>query len=74
MDRNQYEIEIKHHAFRRALQRGITPDLIENTIKNGAIQRFGKNYVKLMSRSVICVGEIAGLKLKILTIAWRKQK
>ena len=72
MDRTKYDLEIKHHVFLRAMQRGITPDLIETTIKNGKIERFGKNYVKFTSNSVICVGEISGLKLKIITIERRK--
>ena len=72
MDRAKYDLEIKHHVFLRAMQRGITPDLIEITIKNGKIERFGKNYVKFTSNSVICVGEISGLKLKIITIERRK--
>jgi len=72
MDRTKYDLEIKHHVFLRAMQRGITPDLIEITIKNGKIERFGKNYVKFTSNSVICVGEISGLKLKIITIERRK--
>lgn len=73
MDRKGYEIEIKHHAFLRAMQRGITPNLIENCINNGAIERFGKNYVKFISKSTICVGEIAGLKIKIVTIERREK-
>lgn len=72
MNRTKYEIEIKHHAFKRAMQRSITPDMIEATIKGGKIKRFGKNYVKFIHRykkfDVICVGEIAGMKIKILTI------
>ncbi len=74
MDRTKYDIEIKHHVFKRALQRGIHPDLIENTIMNGRIETFGKNYVRFISRSIICVGEIVGLKLKIITIERRKRK
>lgn len=74
MDRTQYDIEIRHHVFIRAIQRGIHPDLIENTIKNGKIERFGKNYVKFISKSLMCVGEVSGLKLKIITIEWRKKK
>ena len=68
MDRTKYEIDIKHHVFVRALQRKIHPDLIENCIKNGSIERFGKNYVKFITRAVICVCEIAGLRIKIITI------
>jgi len=74
VDRTKYDIEIKRHVFVRAMQRKIHPDLIENTIMNGRIERFGKNNVKFVSKSVICVGEISGLKLKILTIEWRYDK
>jgi hypothetical protein len=74
MDRTKYDIEIKHHAFIQATKRQINPDLIYNTIKNGKIERFGKNYIKFISRSVACVGEIEGLKIKIITITWRRQK
>jgi len=70
----KYEIEIKHHVFVRAMQRGINPDLIEKTIMNGKIKRFGKNYIKFISRSLVCVGEVSGLKLKIITIERRQKK
>jgi hypothetical protein len=43
MDISQYEIVVKRHALVRAMQRGITPDMIEATIKGGTLQRFGKN-------------------------------
>ncbi|MEK6934331.1 MAG: hypothetical protein AABW46_00470 [Nanoarchaeota archaeon] len=74
MDRTKYDIEIKHHVFVRAMQRGIHPDLIENTINNGKIERFGKNYIRFVSNTLICVGEVSGLKLKIITIERRKTK
>lgn len=74
MDIRKYDIETKHHVFIRAMQRGIHPDLIENTILNGEVKRFGKNYIKFVSKSVICVGEISRLKLKIITIEWRSKK
>lgn len=74
MDRTKFDIEIKHHTFVRAIQRGIDPDLIEKTIINGKIERFGKNYMKFVSKSVICIGEISGLKIKIITIEWRQKK
>lgn len=74
MDRTKYTLEVKHHVLVRAMQRGIHPDLIENTIFNGKIERFGKDYVKFMSRSIICIGEISGLTLKIITIERRKKK
>lgn len=72
MDRTKYEIEIKRHAFIRAMERGITPDMIEATLNGGTIQPFGKNYVKIQKSykqfTVVCVGEIAGIRLKIITI------
>lgn len=71
MDRYKYEIEIKRHAFIRAMQRNIDPDLIENTIMTGKLKQYGKNYVKFVSRSIICVGEITDLKIKIFTVEWR---
>ena len=43
MDLSKYDIEIKRHVFVRAMQRGIHPDLIEDTIKKGKMKRFGKN-------------------------------
>ena len=73
MDRKCYDIEIKHHALTRAMQRSITPDLVENCIKNGSIKTFGKNYIKFISKSIICIGEMSGLKIKIITIERRKK-
>ena len=71
-DRTQYDFIVKHHAFIRALQRRITPDMIEATLKGGTIQWFGKNCLKLSkqyrSGTIICVGEIVGTTIKILTI------
>ena len=72
MDISPYEIVIKRHALIRAMQRGITPDMIEATIKGGRRQRFGKNNVKFIKKykqcSVICVDEIIGNRIKIITI------
>ena len=68
MDINKYDIEIKHHAFKQALKRGISPDLIENTLINGKIKRHGKNYIKVATNTVICVGQIIGNKINIITI------
>ena len=72
MDITKYEIEIKRHAFIRALEREITPDMIEATLKGGKIKRFGKNNVKFIKKykkfTVICVDEIVGDKIKIITI------
>ena len=72
MNITQYEIEIKRHAFIRAMERGITPDMIEATIKGGTVKRFGKNNVKFIKKykhfHVICVDEIIGHRIKIVTI------
>ncbi len=72
MDISKYDVEIKHHAFKRAIERGIHPDMIENAILKGKMKRFGKNYVKFINkgakRNLICVGQIIGTKLKIITI------
>jgi hypothetical protein len=72
MNISQYEIEIKRHAFIRAMERGITPDMIEATIKGGTVKRFGKNNVKFIKKykyfQVICVDEIIGHRMKIVTI------
>ena len=72
VDRTKFDIEIKRHAFIRATQRGITPDMVEATIMGGKIKRYGKNYVKFIQTykrfKVICVGEITGMKIKIITI------
>ncbi len=72
MDITQYEVEIKRHAFVRSLQRKITPDMVEATIKGGKIKRFGKNNIKFVKKykkfTIICVGEISGTRIKIFTI------
>ena len=72
MDISQYDLEIKRHAFIRAMQRNVTPDMIEATLKGGKIERFGKNNIKFIKDyrkfTVICVGQMTGIKLKIITI------
>ena len=72
MDITQYDFEIKRHAFIRAMQRNVTPDMIEATLKGGKIEKFGKNNVRFIKDykrfSVICVGEMIGTKVKIFTI------
>ena len=59
-------------SWSRAMQRGVTPDMVEATIMGGKVKRYGKNYVKFIQGykrfNVICVGEIAGMKIKIITI------
>lgn len=72
MDISQYEVEIKRYTFIRAMDRGITPDMIEATIKGGTIKRFGKSHVKFSKKykhfTVISVDEIIGNRIKIVTI------
>lgn len=75
MDLAQYEFEIRRHALIRAMQRGISPDMVEATLKGGKIVRFGKNNLKFYKRykgfTVICVDQIIGTKIKIVTIETR---
>ena len=73
MDRSKYEIIIKNHCFLRAMQRGIHPDLIEDTIMKGKLEKFGKTYAKFISKNLICVGEMSATRIKIITIEWRKK-
>ncbi|MBN1156249.1 hypothetical protein JXA85_01410 [Candidatus Woesearchaeota archaeon] len=72
IDLTQYEFEIRRRAFIRAMQRGVTPGMIEATLKGGTIKHFGKNDVKLYRKyknfTVICVDEIIGTKIKIVAI------
>ena len=78
MDITQYEFEIKRHAFIRAMQRGVTPDMIEATLKGGKIVKFGKHNVRLIKDykkfTVICVGQMIGTKIKIFTIETKGAK
>jgi hypothetical protein len=71
-DINNYEIDIKRHAFVRAEQRKVSSSMIEATIKGGKIKRIGKNYLRFRKRykrfSVVCIGQVEGTRLKILTI------
>jgi hypothetical protein len=68
----EYDVKITHHAFIRAMQRGVDPDMVEATVRGGKIERFGKNYVKFSKPYkrclVVCVGEIVGIKITIITI------
>ena len=72
MDITQYEFEISRHAFIRAIERHITPDMIEATLKGGKIERFAKNGIKFFKDykeiTVICVGEIMAMRIKIVTL------
>ena len=72
MDISKYDLAIKRHVLERAMQRGIHPDLIEDTLLKGKVRKFGKHGIKFISkgskRTIICVGELVGNKLKIITI------
>jgi len=72
MDVSTYEIEIKHHALIRAMKRGIHPDSIEDALLKGSVKRYGKHGVKFVNkgskRTIVCVGQIIGMKIKIFTI------
>jgi len=72
MDITQYDLEIKRHAFIRAMERNVTPDMIEATLKGGKLERFGKHNVRFIKDykrfRVICVGQLIGTKIKIFTI------
>jgi hypothetical protein len=70
--KGSYEIIIVRHAFVRAMQRKVSPDLVEETIETGKMKWFGKNRVKFEKRfrrfTIICVDEIIGNVIKIVTI------
>lgn len=73
--RNKWIIKISYHSRKRAMERGITFDMVERTIKTGKIESFGKNLFKFVSRykrgNVVCIGERkSGNFIKILTIEW----
>jgi hypothetical protein len=72
----KYEIEIRRHAFIRAMQRGVTADMIEATLKGGKIERFGKNNLTFSKKykhyTVVCVDEIIGTRIKIVTIETKR--
>jgi len=78
MELSKYELEIKRHAFIQAMKRNVTPDMIEATLKGGKIERFAKNNVRFIMDykrfTVICVGEISGAKIKIITIETKGDK
>ncbi|MBI2139167.1 DUF4258 domain-containing protein [Candidatus Woesearchaeota archaeon] len=72
MDLSKYDVVIKRHAFMRALERGVHPDLIEAALQKGRVERFGKHGIKFVSkgskRTIVCIGEIAGSTIKIITV------
>ncbi len=73
-----YELEISRHAFIRAMEREVMPHMIEATLLDGKLKRFGKHGIKLSKRykrfEVVCIGEIKGQVLKIITIETKNEK
>ena len=76
MDISNFEIVIRRHAFIRAMERGVSPDMIEATLKGGTIERFGKNNLKFVKKykrfTVICVDQICGNIIKIVIIETKR--
>jgi len=76
--KGKYEIIITRHAFLRAVRRRIHPDLIEDTIQTGLMKKFGKNRVKfvkaLKKMNIVCLDEIIGNIIKIVTITKKVKK
>ncbi len=72
MDISKYDLVIKRHVFVRAMERGIHPDMIEDCLLKGKMEQFGKNGIKFVNkgskRTIVCVGELSGINLKIVTV------
>jgi len=71
VDVSGYDVEITKHAFVQAMERGIHPDLIEDALRKGKIETYGKHGVKFVcegKRTIICVGEIVGTRIRIFTV------
>ena len=72
MDFTKFEFEISRHAFIRAMERGVTPDMIEATLCGGKVVRHGKNRYKFCMKysdfTVICVDRVEGERIVIVTI------
>ena len=78
MKRNHLRVVVTRHAFKRAKQRGISPDLVFEVLKSGKLKRFGKNRVRIEKEfrkfTAICVDEIYGNTLWIVTVEKRMKK
>jgi hypothetical protein len=76
MDIRGYDIVVKRHAFVRAMERGITPDMIDAAIRSGRVERFGKRNVRFVKEyrdfEVVCVDEMIGRRIKIVTVERRE--
>ena len=77
MRKGKYRIVITRHAFVRGMQRHIHPDLIEDTLQSGKMKKFGKGRVKFEKKfkqfTIICVDEIIGNMIKIVTIEKKRR-
>jgi len=74
--RGRWEITLSFHATMRAVQKGITEDIVKATLKNGKMKWFAKNNVlftcKYKMGTVVCVGELKESNtIKIFTVEWR---
>ena len=76
MDIHRFTIEMSKHALIRAWERGITPDMIEATIRGGIIEKFGKNNVRFIKqykrKTVMCIDDIRGTTIVIVTVVIRE--
>lgn len=67
-----YTIILTRHAYRRAIERGIHSDMIEEAIQQGRMEWFGKNRVKIIKEyhkaTVIFVDEKIGNTINIVTV------
>ena len=76
MDFTKFDFEISRHAFVRVMERGVTPDMIEATLRGGFVVGHGKNHYKFCKEysdfMVVCVDRVEGEKIIIVTIEVRK--
>lgn len=77
MRKGAYKIVLTRHAFVRAMQRGVSPDLIEDALQTGNMKKQGKGRVKFEKRfkqfTVVCVDEITGNVIRIVTIEKKRR-
>jgi len=65
---NIYKVEISMHANIQAHERGIDAELVDSTIHCGKIIRFAKNHLKFVGNKAICIDDIRGNTITIVTI------
>ena len=70
--KENYLVVFTRHAMIRARQRRIPPEMIKECIKTGEMIRFGRNRIKFRKSfrqyAIVCVDEIAGNEINIVTI------